>query len=672
MAAVSVPAPGTVNVTPSRLRVIFAGLMLVMLLAALDQTIVATALPTIVGDLGGLSHLSWVTSAFLLAQTAVTPIYGKLGDLYGRKRVLQSAVVVFLAGSALCGLAGGMTELIAFRAIQGLGAGGLIVLIQAVVGDVVPPRERGKYQGLFGAVFGVASIAGPLLGGIIVQAVSWRWIFYVNLPLGAVALVVLRSTLPSTQGHSRPVIDYLGAGVLAAALSAIVLVASLGGTTWAWGAPQTIVVAVTGVALLGCFVLVERRAAEPVLPLQLLRDRVFAVGGGLSMIVGFALFGSVTFLPLYFQTVDAATPSGAGLRLTPMMAGLLLMSITSGQLISRRGRYRLFPIIGTALMALGLFLLSQLDVGTSTLESTIYLLILGLGLGSTMQVLVLAVQNAVSFDVLGAATSGVTLFRGIGGSLGAAVFGTIFSSRLADGLRGLLTGPLAHQIGSGGRLTGAQVAHLPPVARAAYEHAYVHALSPVFVAAGGVAVLGFALSWLLPERPLRETAATSRGLEDSLAAPRSPDSLAEIERALSCAVSPEVRKRFRERVRASADVDLTPGATWALVRISEHGTVRARQLATQDGVPPDRIAGVIEELRQRGMIAGDGSPELTADGRTLADRAVAARRELLGEVLADGKAERDPQVDALLRHLATELAGEPPGTEPEPAPAGVQ
>ena len=445
------------------------------------------------------------------------------------------------------------------------------------------------------------------------------------------------------------------------------LVASLGGTAWAWGAPQTILVAAAGLLLLGVFILVERRAAEPVLPLELLRDRVFAVAGGLSLIVGFALFGSVTFLPLYFQTVDAATPSAAGLRLTPMMAGLLVMSITSGQLISRRGRYRIFPIVGTALMAVGLFLLSRLDVGTSTFTSVIYLLILGLGLGSTMQVLVLAVQNAVSYEVLGAATSGVTLFRGIGGSLGAAVFGTIFSSRLASSLKGLLSGPVAHQIGAGGRLTGAQVAHLPPVARSAYEHAYVHALSPVFLAAGGVALLGFALSWLLPERPLRETAASSTGLEDSLAAPRSPDSLAEIERALTCAISPEVRRRFRERVTARSGVDLTPGATWALVRISEHGASRARELADQDGVPPDRVAAVIEELRQRSLLAGDGSPELTAEGRTLAGRAVAARRELLDESLADPVAERDPGIDALLRRLATELAGDPPVGQREPA-----
>ena len=643
------------------LWIVFGGLMLVMLLAALDQTIVATALPTIVGDLGGLEHISWVTSAYLLAQTAVTPLYGKLGDLYGRKRILQTAVVIFLIGSALCGQAQSMTELIAFRAVQGLGAGGLIVLTQAVIGDIVPPRERGRYQGIFGGVFGLASVAGPLLGGFIVEHWSWHWIFYVNVPVGLLALVVLAITLPRTQGAGKPVIDYLGTGLLAAGLSAIVLVTSLGGTTWEWASTETYFTAAIGIVALVGFVLVERRAPEPVLPLELWRERVFRVGGVLSAIVGFALFGSVTFLPLYFQTVDAASPSESGLRMIPMMAGILITSIASGQAIAKLGRYKVFPVVGTAVMAVGLLLLSRLGVGTSTALASLYLFVLGSGLGLVMQVLVLAVQNSVPYETLGTATSGVTLLRGVGGSLGTAAFGAIFTNKLIDGLGSAsLPAQLQEVLGGGGRLTGEQVERLPELARVAYQQAYVDALSPVFLAAAVVALAGFLLSWRLPEQPLRETAKTSRGLEDGLAAPRSADSLAELDRQLSVATTREARMEFHEKVGRRVGADLSPGAIWALVRIDSLGMAGARAMAEERGVPQERIDAVGAELRERGLVADvDGAAVETPAGRAQIDQLLAAVRDELAQRITAGTASR-PEVDQLLRRLSRELVGERP------------
>jgi EmrB/QacA subfamily drug resistance transporter len=482
-----------------RLRLIFVALMLVLLLASLDQTIVSTALPTIVGDLGGISHLSWVVTAYLLSATIAGPLYGKLGDLYGRKLVLQVAIVLFLIGSALCGLSQSMAELIAFRTLQGLGAGGLIVVTFAVIGDVIPPRERGKYQGYFGAVFGFSTVVGPLLGGFFVDNLSWRWIFYVNLPIGAVALTVIAFAFHARVDKRRHAMDYLGAALLAGTLASIVLFTSLGGTTWAWDSPQIILLIVASIVLLPLFLLVESRAAEPILPLSLFRNHTFAVTSAVGFIVGFALFGAITYLPLYFQVTKGASPTRSGLQLTPLMAGVLITSIVSGQLISRLGRYRVFPIVGTALMAVSMFLLSRIGAETSVSVAALDAAILGLGLGMVMQVLILAVQNSVDHSVIGVATSGSTMFRQIGGSIGVALFGTIFASRLRV--------ELAARLPEGAHIpkviNPAGIRHLPPAAHSAFADAVAAALHPVFIVAGVVSLFAFALTWLLHDVPLK-------------------------------------------------------------------------------------------------------------------------------------------------------------------------
>ena len=481
--------------------------MLVLFLASLDQTIVSTSLLTIVGDLGGISHLSWVVTAYLLTATVSGPLYGKLGDLYGRKRVLQAAIVIFLTGSVLCGLSQSMVELIGFRALQGLGAGGLMVVTLAVVGDIIPPRERGKYQGYFGAVFGVSTVLGPLLGGFFVDNLSWRWIFYVNLPVGAIALTVIAVTFHSRETTHRHAMDYLGAALLAASLGSIVLFTSLGGTTWPWSSPKIIALIVASVILVPAFVWQENRSTEPILPLSLFRNHTFALTSAICFIIGFALFGAITFMPLYLQVTKGSTPMRSGLQLTPLMAGLLVTSITSGQLISKLGRYRFFPIAGTAIMAFAMVLLSQLHADTPVWLAAIYMLILGLGLGMVMQVLVLAVQNAINPRMMGVATSGSTLFRQIGGSIGVALFGTIFASRLRV--------ELAHRLPPGTHvpkaINPAQIKKLPPAAHAAFADAFSAALHPVFLMAAGVSIFAFALTWLLREVPLRTNVKANPG-----------------------------------------------------------------------------------------------------------------------------------------------------------------
>jgi EmrB/QacA subfamily drug resistance transporter len=494
---------------------VLGALMLGMLLAALDQTIVSTALPTIVGDLGGLNHLSWVVTSYLLAATISTPLYGKLGDLFGRKPLFQLAIAIFLVGSMLSGLSQNMLELIAFRALQGLGAGGLMVSAQAIIGDVVPPRERGKYQGMMGGIFALASIAGPLLGGFLTDHASWRWIFYINVPLGALALVVTATALPATVRRVSHRIDWAGAALLAAATTAVILLATWGGTQFGWLSAPIIVLALAGVALLGAFVVLERRVAEPIIPPRLFRSSVFNVASAVGFVIGFAMFGAIVFLPLFLQLVDGASATSSGLNLLPLMVGLLAASIGSGQVISRIGRYKVFPVMGTALAAIAMLLLSTINPQTSRLLLSVYMVILGAGLGMVMQVLVLAVQNSAERRDLGVATSSATFLRSIGSSFGVAIFGAIFSSQLAANLRlhlpaSALSGNLNPTSLQG---NPAALQKLPTAIHSGLVTAVSDSLHVVFLTAVPILVVAFLITLFLREVPLAARAKATLAAE---------------------------------------------------------------------------------------------------------------------------------------------------------------
>ncbi|HEU5159934.1 MAG TPA: MDR family MFS transporter [Streptosporangiaceae bacterium] len=496
-------APSAARGSKREVYTVMSGLMVAMLLAMLDNMVVGTAMPTIVGELGGLTHLAWVVTAYTLATAVSTPVWGKLGDLYGRKGVFMAAIVLFLIGSALAGMSQSMSQLITFRGVQGLGAGGLIVSAMAIIGDLVPPRERGRYQGMMAAVMPLAMIGGPLLGGLCTDHLGWRWAFFVNLPLGALALLVTALTMHLPRWRASHRVDYPGVVLLTAGVSALILLATWGGTEYAWGSPTIIGLGAGSLVSLTAFVLWETRAAEPIVPMRLFRNANFSLASALGFLVGFAMFGAVTFLPLYQQLVQGASATGSGLLLLPLLTGMLITLIVVGQLITRTGRYRVYPIAGGVVMTAGMLLLAQLTTGTSRLTTSLFMVVLGVGMGFLMQNTMLIAQNSVEMKDLGAASGAATLFRTLGGSLGVSLLGAIYGNQLTDELTTRLGAKGAELSAGGTQLTPQLLERLPEGVRVAFTHAVTSGVHGVFVWAAGFAAVAFAVALFIRDVPLR-------------------------------------------------------------------------------------------------------------------------------------------------------------------------